>query len=311
MVGRDAARATPVGGPRPHAGLERTPTVEPVVIGASRPCAALAFAGALTLGTTPTPAAVVGEELVGPAYGPPADATLEATVGILGGLAPDYPGSDDYRLIPAPYVHGSYREIVFVRGSQLGLNALRLGSRREGFGFRAGAIAALDPGRDTDANDAVDSLDDVDFGVEVGGFAELAYLFAALRLEARREVAGGHGGVVVDLVSEFSLPLTSWLRVDLEVGTRWADADYMAAYFGVTPGQAAITGLAAHDPGAGVTSVDVLLGATYFLTESWLLRVQGAYGRLLGDAADSPIVDDKGSPNQFFIGLGGAYRFAF
>lgn len=308
MVGRDVARANPVGGSRPHADLKRTPIVEPVVIGASRCCAALALAGALTLGITPTAAR---EELVGPAYGPPEDAALEATVGILGGLAPDYPGSDGYRLIPAPYVHGSYREIVFVRGPQLGVNALRLGSRREGFGFQLGPIAALDPGRDTGANDAIDRLDDVGLGVEVGGFAELAYLFAALRLEARREVAGGHGGFVVDLLGEFALPVTGWLRVDLEVGARWANAEYTAAYFGVTPAQAAFTGLAAHDPGAGVTSVNVMLGASYFLTESWVLRFQSAYGRLLGDAADSSIVDDEGSPNQFFVGLGGAYRFAF
>lgn len=42
------------------------------------------------------------------------------------------------------------------------------------------------------------------------------------------------------------------------------------------------------------------------LSERWLLKAGGRYGRLLGDAADSPVVETE---NQFSGVLGLGYRF--
>lgn len=253
----------------------------------------------------------VAEAPEGPAYGVAEDAAFIGTLGFLGGVAPDYPGSDDYEFVPAPYLRLEYRDLLFVRGTRAGANLLRLGSRRDGLGLRAGPVVRFDRGRDDDENAAIDELDDVDPGAEAGAFVELGYLFTALKLEARQEVAGGHGGLVVEVEADASLPLTPRLRVDLGVGAAWADDDFMGAYFGIDPEEAPLAGFPAFDPDPGVKSASARLGASYFLTDHWLLRLQTAYGRLLGDAADSPIVADAGSPNQFYAGLGAAYRFAF
>ena len=43
--------------------------------------------------------------------------------------------------------------------------------------------------------------------------------------------------------------------------------------------------------------------------EHWGLLVRARYARLLGNAADSPIVKDGGSADQFFIGAGIFYRY--
>ena len=40
------------------------------------------------------------------------------------------------------------------------------------------------------------------------------------------------------------------------------------------------------------------------------LHIRGGYDRLVGDAADSPIAE-AGSKDQFSIGVGVSYRFAF
>lgn len=42
---------------------------------------------------------------------------------------------------------------------------------------------------------------------------------------------------------------------------------------------------------------------TYQMTERVQIGLVARYARLLGDAADSPIVDEEGDPNQFFGGL--------
>ena len=60
--------------------------------------------------------------------------------------------------------------------------------------------------------------------------------------------------------------------------------------------------MAQKDIGIGV-SLD------YNLTNNWIVSGTAAYSLLLGDAADSPIVDDRGSTSQFFLGALVNYKF--
>ena len=50
--------------------------------------------------------------------------------------------------------------------------------------------------------------------------------------------------------------------------------------------------------------------ASYKLTESWKLHALAGWERMIGDAGNSPIVEE-GSENQFYGGAGLTYRFAF
>ena len=47
----------------------------------------------------------------------------------------------------------------------------------------------------------------------------------------------------------------------------------------------------------------------YSLSREWNLVFAVTYTRLLGDAADSPVVDDEGSENQFMGGILVTYTF--
>ena len=51
------------------------------------------------------------------------------------------------------------------------------------------------------------------------------------------------------------------------------------------------------------------VGVDYALSDNWAITGQVGYARLLGDAADSPIVDDEGSANAFSAGIFVGYRF--
>jgi MipA family protein len=83
----------------------------------------------------------------------------------------------------------------------------------------------------------------------------------------------------------------------------------MGAFFDVRAADSAQSGLDAFDADAGFRDVRLTLGVVVPVTEHWLVGAGVMFMRLVGDAADSPIVDDAGSPNQIPGGLGVAYAW--
>jgi outer membrane protein len=110
------------------------------------------------------------------------------------------------------------------------------------------------------------------------------------------------------LGAETTQRLTERTRIIARIGTTLASADYMQTWFGVTASQAkdSTAGLPAYYTDAGIKDIYFELGGTVDLSDRWLLKAGGRYGRLLGDAADSPVVETE---NQLSGVLGLGYRF--
>jgi outer membrane protein len=229
--------------------------------------------------------------------------TWSVVVGAGGAYAPDYEGSDDYEFQPFPFVSIVYDDFVFINGTSVGINLLDFD------GLKAGPIARYGFGRDEDDNNALDGLDDVDDSIEVGGFVNYEIGIWSAGLTVMQDVGGGHEGLVAEATTGVSVPLTDNLTSSLEGSATWASGDYMETYFGISPKQSARSGLEEFDADAGFKDVAVTLGLNYMFTESIALSGRAQYKRLLEDAAESPIVDDKGSADQFFGGLFLTYRF--
>jgi outer membrane protein len=152
-------------------------------------------------------------------------------------------------------------------------------------------------------------LDETGTAFEVGGFAQFAILpELRARVEVRRGL-GGHkswvGTAGLDVIAR------SGDRHVFSVGPRvtLSEARYQRAYFGVTPGEAAATGLAAFSPGGGVHAVGAMAGYLAQISDRWGIYSYAKYDRLIGDAADSPVVLQLGTRNQFSGGLGLSYTF--
>jgi len=80
----------------------------------------------------------------------------------------------------------------------------------------------------------------------------------------------------------------------------WASDNYMESFFGVSEKESVRSGLRRFDVDSGVKDVGIeLTSGTRFL-KNWKIGFSLQYKRLLGDAADSPIVDDK---NQYLAGM--------
>jgi outer membrane protein len=86
----------------------------------------------------------------------------------------------------------------------------------------------------------------------------------------------------------------------------------MNTYFSVTAAEASAPGsvLSTYDAGASFKTAGLAARASYAWTENTTLHLQAGWDRFVGDASKSPIVN-AGSENQFFIGAGASYRFAF
>jgi outer membrane protein len=220
-----------------------------------------------------------------------------------GAYAPDYEGSDDYEFQPFPFASIVYDDFIFVEGTSLGANLLNYE------GLKAGPIVRYSGGRDEDDNNALDGLGDVDDSIEVGGFVgyELGIWSAALTVT--QDVAGGHEGMLAEMSTGVAVPLSETVSSSIEASATWADSNYMDAFFGVSGAQALKSGYARHEADAGFKDVGIAVGLNYMLTETITVSGRAQYKKLLGDAADSPIVKDEGSDDQFFTGMFLTYKW--
>jgi outer membrane scaffolding protein for murein synthesis (MipA/OmpV family) len=95
----------------------------------------------------------------------------------------------------------------------------------------------------------------------------------------------------------------------------YASDDYMETYFGVNAENSVRSNLPGHDAlpeykaDAGIRDVGLLAVLQYNLNNNWGLSGLLKYSCLIGDAADSPLVDDIGDPNQLMTGLLVNYSF--
>jgi len=242
------------------------------------------------------------EEIVeAPGYEDPKDAKREwsLSIGMVAGVSPDYEGSDDYGFGIGPNIAGSWRNLIFFKGKTLGVNAVRTKK------LTAGPILSWTGGRNEDDNDRLEGLGDVDGSVEAGGFISYRHKPFRFRMQVRQDINSGHEGALVELSAGTTLPLIK-KRVLVELGTTWASDNYMESFFGVTPKQSAGSGLKEYNADAGIKDINIGLSAGYPITSRWRIGGKLEYKRLVGDAADSPIVSDE---NQFLAGIGISYHF--
>jgi MipA family protein len=227
------------------------------------------------------------------------------TIGAGAQTYPKYPGADSYGINPLP-IFGFRREnspMTFEAPDDgIGLGLLGRDSV-----VNIGPAVRFQGKRDEE--DVGAAVGDVGFTVEAGGFVEV-YPVEQFRLRAElRQGLGGHKGLTGDIGADLIVRDENTYIFSIGPRARWADNDYHDAYFGVTPAVSGTTGLAAFDPGSGFYAVGAQAGITYRLGRNWGLQGYAGYDRLVGDAADSPIVRAFGSRDQFSGGLGLFFEF--
>lgn len=202
---------------------------------------------------------------------------------------PAYQGSDDTRVIPIPAI--DIREGWFFANLRNGVGVVPIVTEH----FEIGASAVFVQGyRGQDVPNGIDKLSD---GVGARLFTSIRAGGFVATLGAVKIVSGGTRGTVADASISYPINISSRFTLTPTVGTTWADRKYNDRYFGVTPAESIASGLPQFDMGGGFKDVTGMLTASYRLTDRITLSATGGVTSMIGDAADSPLVEKKTQPS--------------
>ncbi len=226
-------------------------------------------------------------------------------------IAPEYQGSDHYRTVPMIVS----RFDIHTTGIEIeGLSAHA--SFFSGPKWTSGIAAELDMGRDSEVdNTAIAVMEDLDTAFNIGAFLAYEYpdlCFAGdhleIKLSAYKDASGIHTGSYSTLGLSYAFPIQIPWRLEFELETTFADKNYMQTYFGIHSADASASGLPEYYPGNGFRDFSFTANTLFFFSPRVGLFSRLSAGKLLGDAADSPITK-QGSAKQYFVGFGFFYRF--
>ena len=229
-------------------------------------------------------------------------------VGIGGEYTPDFVGSKNGKLMPIPIFSirraGSVDQFRGPRDSA-SIALFDVGN------FRAGPAFKYVASRRSDKYAELTGLGDVKAAYEFGGFVEYFPVdWLRLRSELRQGM-GGNTGTVADVSADVIVPLIQRLTISAGPRFTWKSTKATAPYFGVDAVQSVASGLPMYDAKGGAHSVGFGGQISYRINPQWEVHAYVEYEKLLGDAADSPLVKLRGSSNQTTIGLGTSYSFDF
>ncbi len=231
---------------------------------------------------------------------------LEFQAGGIGIITPKYEGSKSYEGIALPYIFPGGKDgdddLSFVDLDSLQYRLIKSGP------FEAGPLAGVWLGRRDSDGDKLLGLGDIDAGLVLGGYGAVRLGYTKFQASYHTQVTGEDVGSLIRLRADAEVPVSRGFKLLAGVGTNYATNRYNDKYFGVSAAQAAgsIAGLPFYDPGDGFKDVFAGAGAEFDITDRWTARFYGEYSRLIGDAADSPVIETK---DQFSGLLSISYQF--
>jgi outer membrane scaffolding protein for murein synthesis (MipA/OmpV family) len=222
-------------------------------------------------------------------------------IGALGIYKPDYEGSDDYELKGFPFIDITWRDTFFLNVHK-GLGAY-IWNRND---FKLGLAINYTFGRDEDDSSDLKGLGDIDGGATANVFFKWAIGDFALDGRYEEQITGQDTGFQVHLGLGYDLHVAEKVILKPSIRTTYASSDYMEEYFGVSPSQSTRSGMSAYDAASGFKSLGFQIVAIYRLNQHWGIHASAGYDRLIGEAADSPVVKDE---NQYRVSMGLSYKF--
>jgi MipA family protein len=235
-------------------------------------------------------------------------------VGIAVGSVPDYYGSSKNTGAVGPYgryqFEGSQRYVQLL-GPELTVNLLNDSN------WRLGPLLRYRSARDDKVDDKIVSeMDKVDSAIEAGVFLTYKLPLSDMPLHQvtfSGDYEAGKNGAEGHLKVNYFQPFSKTIIGNIGLGMTYGNNKFMDNYFGVTSQHDIDLYPSLNDksynPSSGVVGWNIPFGVSAFLTPEWLLSVGGRYERLVSDAKDSPVVDQRGDPNQWVGGVGIAYVF--
>jgi outer membrane protein len=234
-------------------------------------------------------------------------------VGVAVGMVPDYLGSDDYTAAAAPFFRWTFKgteRYLQLNVTELSFNVLNNPN------WVLAPVLNYRPGRDDVDDKVVKKMEDIDDTVEAG--ISFGYIWKDAKNPRHRfitnltyyqDIGNVYDGWLMQAGARYWYPISKPIDVQIGVGATYAGSDYMNTYFGVSSKDSARSGLKEFKADSGFRDWNAQLAGVFHFSVNWHLGVGVKYFGLMDDASDSPIVDDRGSSNQWVYGVGLAYSW--
>jgi outer membrane protein len=223
-------------------------------------------------------------------------------IGALGISMSAYEGSDDYQLRGFPFIDITWRDTFFLN-THKGLGAYVWNRNECKLGLAIGFIF----GRDEDDSSDLQGLGDVDSGATANVLFVWAIGDVVLDARYEQQITGQDTGFQVHLGLSYDLRrIAEKTTLKTSIKTTYASPDYMEAYFSVSPSQSTRSGILVYDAASGFKSFGFQIMAIYRLDLHWGIHAGAGCDRLIGKAADSPVVKDE---NQYRVSIGLSHNF--
>lgn len=227
-----------------------------------------------------------------------ADGQDRVTLGAGVAAIPRYDGSDEYKGRTVPIVNAQIGRFYARTEDGVGMNLIQTKNLTLG----AGLNMMWGYGGD-DVPPGIGGLPDA-IGARLGLSTNIDG--AVFGIAATRAVTHQDRGLLVDSRVSYPYSLTDSVRLTPSVGASWGSQQYMDSYFGIHEDQARQSGLTTYQPSSGLKDVSARVVVNYAVTERLNLISLVGTSRLVGEAADSPMVRQK---TQFRTLVGGSYAF--
>jgi outer membrane scaffolding protein for murein synthesis (MipA/OmpV family) len=213
----------------------------------------------------------------------PGDSRLLVGAGLANRVA--YLGSDDRVTAALPYFDYAHRNGFFASATS-GIGYSFVNTRETQVGLRV--IPRF--GRDENDSDDLRGLGDIDPGAEASAYATHALSRA---WTVGINVRGGDRGAEIDVGARRDVVLGPATRLSAFTFVTAANGRSQKAWFGIDETQSLASGYPVHSPGAGVRNLQVGATVNHFFGGRWIAIGGIGIGRVLGEAADSPIVRER------------------
>lgn len=213
-----------------------------------------------------------------------------------------YPGGRDSRTVLLPLVDITYGNWFFANLSE-GIGANFVNTPRWRLGIAV--VPELEQRKESD-DGRLRGLGDVDRTARLRLTGARTWDWLTLRARVGQDALGRDAGTLVDVDLLGRAQPSADLSIVGEIGTTWADTEYMRTFFGVSDAQSRASGLPTFEAKRGIRDAHLALGGSYTFARAWTASVRFGAARLHSSAQRSPINRDTLQP---FASISLLYRF--
>lgn len=230
--------------------------------------------------------------------------SLTGDVGAGVAWQPRDPAATHYEVRPIPYLDLSWGRVNLSTDDGLSWDALK------GHGWSAGPFVNYVEGRT--ASGALRGLKSVSDMGEAGAFVEYSPSDAwRVFAEVGRTFGGssGQGGVLGRVGGEVDYPLGRGLFGATTLAAHYANAEQTQTFYGVTPQESLASGIRPYSASGGFQNLSITQSVAIPVARDWSMVTSASWTHLLGSAADSSLVEQRGHVHQGELDLAVVYHF--